>query len=68
MMSPNRYLRVCCRLRAPLFVALAFGLLLSSQIWADDSGCISCHTDEDLLSENLGTEDKKKSTLQAGSG
>jgi len=35
---------------------------------ADDSGCVDCHTDEELLSENLAQQTKKKSSLQAGAG
>lgn len=67
-MSSNRYLRVCCYTAALLFVALALSMVLSSQSRADESSCITCHTDEDLLTENLGTEDTKKSPLQAGGG
>ncbi|NNK96509.1 MAG: hypothetical protein HKP41_19355 [Desulfobacterales bacterium] len=67
-MSSNRYLRVCCHMAALLFVALTLSLVVSSQSRADESSCITCHTDEGLLAENLGTVDKKKSALQAGSG
>lgn len=49
-------------------LALALALLLSSQAFADDSSCIVCHTDIDLLEENLGDDGKMKSALQAGSG
>ena len=38
------------------------------QARADDSTCITCHTDLNLLADNLGEATKKKSSLQAGSG
>jgi len=46
----------------------ALALLLSSQALAEDSSCIVCHTDIDLLEENLAESGDKKSALQAGSG
>lgn len=67
-MSTNHRIR---RISNP-FIAhlaiLALALLLSSQAFADDSSCIVCHTDIDLLEENLGDDGKMKSALQAGSG
>ena len=54
------------RLIATTLMGLA--LTISSQVWADDSSCIVCHTDIDLLEENLGEGGKKKSPLQAGAG
>ena len=30
--------------------------------------CVACHTDEELLTKNLGRDDKEKSSLQAGPG
>ena len=43
-------------------------LLFAIPVSADDSGCVVCHTDEDLLLENLGEQTQKKSALQAGAG
>ena len=51
----------------PLLCAALFCLLLSTSAFGDDS-CITCHTDEDLLEENLAEDTTKKSAMQAGSG
>ncbi|MFC1830749.1 hypothetical protein ACFL0S_01855 [Thermodesulfobacteriota bacterium] len=51
----------------PLLCAVLFCLLLSTSAFGDDS-CITCHTDEDLLEENLAEDKTKKSAMQAGSG
>lgn len=67
-MSTNHRIR---RFSNPLvcyLAILALALLLSNQVMADDSSCIVCHTDIDLLEENLGDDGKMKSALQAGSG
>jgi hypothetical protein len=67
-MSTNHRIR---RFSNPLIVylaILALTLFLSSQALADESSCIVCHTDIDLLEENLGDDGKKNSALQAGSG
>ena len=50
----------------PIFCAALFGLLLSANVYGDT--CITCHTDEDLLEENLAEVEKKVSEMQAGSG
>ena len=50
----------------PLFCSALFTLLLSGTAIADS--CITCHTDEDLLEENLTEVKKKVSEMQAGSG
>ena len=65
-MSSNHRCRRAKRLVAATLITLA--LFISSQVWADDSSCIVCHTDIDLLEENLGEGGKKKSPLQAGAG
>ena len=64
-MSRTCYLRPCI-----MAACLAFTLVLSpgNRARADDSTCITCHTDIDLLEDNLGESKKKKSALQAGSG
>lgn len=49
-------------------IALAFVALLNSQVFADDSTCITCHTDLELLEDNLKEDTTKKSAMQAGSG
>ncbi len=38
-----------------------------SDVRAADT-CVACHTDEDMLVQSLGKEDKAKSSLQAGPG
>ena len=65
-MSKIRSIRTRCG-TITLSTALAL-LLLCSATYGDDSSCIVCHTDIDLLEENLGEGGKKKSALQAGSG
>lgn len=52
---------------APLLGAALLCLAATSNVYADDS-CITCHTDEDLLEENLAEVKTKKSAMQAGSG
>lgn len=51
-----------------LLLLFTFTLLTAGSLHSEESSCIACHTDEDLLEENLGKEEKKKSALQAGSG
>ena len=46
--------------------AALLGLLLSANVYGDT--CITCHTDEDLLEENLAEAEAKVSEMQAGSG
>ena len=64
-MSRTRYLRPCFMAACLALVLLTFP---GDQAQADDSTCITCHTDIDLLEDNLGESGKKKSSLQAGSG
>lgn len=64
-MSRNRYLWPCAM---AFCLAVVLVAIPDGQAWADDSTCIVCHTDIDLLEENLGDTKKKKSALQAGSG
>ncbi len=52
---------------APVIFAGLLCLLLSGNAFGDDS-CITCHTDEDLLEENLAEVKTKTSAMQAGSG
>ena len=33
-----------------------------------ESGCVSCHTKEDLLKKNLASKEAKKSSLTSGAG
>ncbi|MGA7276713.1 MAG: hypothetical protein WBW79_02140 [Desulfocapsaceae bacterium] len=65
MMSRMRILR-SCRALAPCVLSALFVLLLSTGGYAET--CITCHTDEDLLEDNLAEVEKKTSALQAGSG
>lgn len=50
----------------PIFCAALFALLMSANVYGDT--CITCHTDEDLLEENLAEVESKVSEMQAGSG
>ena len=50
-----------------LVCGAAFCLLLSGNVYGGES-CITCHTDEDLLEENLAEVKTKTSAMQAGSG
>ncbi len=36
--------------------------------FAAQSSCVTCHTDEDMLEENLAVVKKKKSAMQSGAG
>ena len=65
MMIPRRILRLCQSL-APFLLSTLLFLMLSASGYAET--CITCHTDEDLLEENLGEAVDKKSPLQAGAG
>ena len=47
--------------------ALALCGLFSGAAMAK-SGCVTCHTDEDMLEENLAVGKAKKSAKQAGAG
>ncbi len=44
-----------------------FVLLQNGTTYAIDS-CITCHTDEQMLKNNLAKSDTKKSSLQSGPG
>jgi len=67
-MVKNRIIRAYCTLLAVPVAALILAVILPDQVHADDSSCIVCHTDIDLLAENLGDGGKEKSPLQTGSG
>ena len=55
------------RLPRALLLA-AFIFLMGEGSASGDDSCITCHTDEDLLKENLAATQNKTSALQAGSG
>lgn len=46
------------------------GLLLglTGGAFAGQSSCVTCHTDEDMLEDNLAVVKKKKSAMQSGAG
>ena len=48
-------------------LCLLFGLIQNYDVRAADS-CITCHTDEEKLTNSLGKVDTGKSALQAGPG
>ena len=65
-MHDNKNHRFLNHVLAPVFCAALFGLLLTAKAYGDT--CITCHTDEDLLEENLAETETKVSEMQAGSG
>lgn len=65
-MKRNRHHLFLKRILAPMFCAALLGLLLNVNVYGDT--CITCHTDEDLLEENLAEVETKVSEMQAGSG
>ena len=48
-------------------LCIAGNALQVSPVLAEDM-CIRCHTDEEMLTQNLSGEEKKKSALQSGPG
>jgi hypothetical protein len=48
-----------------LFLYLFF--LAATSAFAE-SNCITCHTDEEMLTKNLAKVDEKKSSMQSGTG
>ena len=59
--------RVLIRMVFSVFFCLLISLGGSDELRAESS-CVTCHTDEEMLSDNLGKKDKQKSSLQAGPG
>jgi hypothetical protein len=55
------------RVTACALFCLLIALLQSYEARGEDF-CITCHTDEEMLKNNLGKGDKEKSSLQAGPG
>ena len=54
-----------------IVLAIIAVLLLGSFLAGDSfaaSSCVTCHTDEKMITENLSKEESKKSALQAGTG
>jgi hypothetical protein len=54
-----------------IVIAVIAVLLLGSFLAGDSfaaSGCVTCHTDEKMITENLAKDESKKSALQAGTG
>jgi hypothetical protein len=50
-----------------IIAVLFLGSILSGDSSAA-SGCVTCHTDEDMIKKNLSKKEVKKSALQAGAG
>jgi hypothetical protein len=54
-----------------IVIAVIAVLLLGSFLAGDSfaaSSCVTCHTDEKMITENLSKDESKKSALQAGTG
>ena len=65
-MMHNKHYQIFKHVPTSIFCAALFGLLLCVNAYGDT--CITCHTDEDLLEENLAEVETKVSEMQAGSG
>jgi len=53
------------------FIILAAGLIPfigAGKTYAAQSSCIQCHTDEDMLEENVAAATTKGSAMQSGAG
>ena len=58
-------------LQEAFITILAAGLVPfigAGKTYAADSSCIQCHTDEDMLEENLAVVATKGSAMQSGAG
>jgi hypothetical protein len=58
-------------LQGAFITILAAGLVPfigAGKTYAADSSCIQCHTDEDMLEENLAVVATKGSAMQSGAG
>ncbi len=49
-------------------IGAAVSLLLAANVGFAASSCVTCHTDEDMLIENLAKAKGKKSAMQSGAG
>ena len=54
--------------RTPLLLASVGILFLAGQAGAATSSCVTCHLDEDMLTDNLKVVKAKKSAMQSGAG
>jgi hypothetical protein len=50
-----------------IIAVLFLGSFLAGDSFAASS-CVTCHTDEKMITENLSKDESKKSALQAGTG
>ena len=50
------------------FLILCISFLLSGTDSLAQSSCVSCHTNENTLKENLAPKEEKKSALTSGAG
>ena len=48
-----------------MFAFLAVNFQIAA---AADSGCVTCHTDQEMLKKNLAAQKGKKSAMQSGAG
>ncbi len=54
-------------IRRVYWLFLFICLMITTKVLAESS-CITCHTDEEMLTENLSKAEEKKSAMQSGSG
>ncbi len=59
--------RFLMRVTVCTIFCLSFCFLQNDDVRAADS-CVTCHTDEEMLQNNLSKDDKEKSSMQAGPG
>ena len=52
----------------PLLLTSAGILLFAGQVGAATSSCVTCHLDEDMLTDNLKVVKAKASAMQSGAG
>lgn len=57
-----------CLASIPLYVSCAVVITCSTPVIAAESSCVTCHLDEDMLTDNLKVVKAKASAMQSGAG
>jgi hypothetical protein len=58
----------CARFHAAVLAGLLAAGIVSPAVAAEQSGCVTCHLDKDMLVKNLTVVKAKKSAMQSGQG